>query len=249
MDFNTNKSLVNYQRKVGAKINLVCFANAGSGVPLFRQWHTFFDDTVDVWGASYPGRDTLSNEDPVSSMKELIPYYIEDLSLYRDREFVLYGHSFGALVVFMLAVELQRKGIRPAAVCVGARRAPSMQTREKIAFDNDKKLVEQLKKFGGIPDLLLEDSDLLMYFLPHIRHDLFLNEQSIEYAYEKVQAPVFSFSSPSDFLVLPREIRAWGDHTDELFESISLSGGHFFINENKRVFFDHMRKIIDKTVV
>jgi len=239
--------MVNYQDNDGAKIRLICFANAGGGPSMFRQWHSFLNDDVDVWAAAYPGRDTLSGELFAKTMSGLISYYISDLSIFSGAKIVFYGHSFGALVAYMLAMKLRDLGFLIDVLCVGARRSPMMPPREKLKFYSDKKLIDQLSTFGGIPDILLEDDDMLNYFLPHIRNDLELNEETVSLSNAKLDMPIVAFSSPADLLVLPKEIRAWGECTHASFENISLSGGHFFIKNNERVFFDQMNKILEKS--
>ena len=247
MKFNTNKSMVNYHQNDGARVRLICFSNAGGGPSMFRQWHSFLDNDVDVWAAAYPGRDTLIGEDLSQTMSALISYYISDLSLFSGAKIIFYGHSFGALVAYSLAKMLKSLGCSPDVLCVGARRSPTMKSRERIDLYSDKKLIEQLATFGGIPDVLLNDNEMLNYFLPHIRNDLTLNEETIPLSNIKLDVPIFAFSSPADVLVLPKEIRAWGDCTHAFFENISLSGGHFFTKNNQRVFFDQINRIVDKS--
>jgi len=248
MKFNTNKSMVNYQHNDGAKARVFCFSNAGGGPSMFRQWHTFLENDVEVWAAAYPGRDTLSGEPFAKKISSLVSYYISDLSLFSGGKVIFYGHSFGALVAYKLAIKLRDIGCSVDVLCVGARRSPTMLSREKMDVSSDKKLVDQLTMFGGIPDILLDDKDMLNYFLPHIRNDLVLNEEVISLPNMKLDIPIFAFSSPADSLVLPKEIRAWGDCTHSSFENISLSGGHFFIKNNERVFFNQMNKIIEKSI-
>jgi len=248
MKFNTNKSMVNYQSNDKAETRLICFSNAGGSPSMFRQWHTFLGSDVEVWGAAYPGRDTLTGEPISSKISTMITYYINELSLFDDAKIIFYGHSFGALVAYVLAIKLRDLGCPIDMLCVGARRSPMMSAREKMDFSSDKKLIDQLVTFGGVPDVLLNDEDMLNYFLPHIRNDLELNEEAITLSNPKLDVPIVAFSSPSDILVLPKEIRAWGDCTHGPFESISLSGGHFFIKNNESVFFDRLNKTLGKSM-
>jgi len=248
MKFNTNKSMVNYQSNDKARTRLICFSNAGGSPSMFRQWHASIGSDVEVWGAVYPGRDTLIGEPLSKSISTIISYYINDLSFFDNVKVIFYGHSFGALVAYMLAIKLRDLGRSIDILCVGARRSPTTYPREKIDFSSDKKLIEQLATFGGVPDILLQDEDMLNYFLPHIRNDLELNETTITLPDMKLDMPIFAFSSPDDILVLPKEIKAWQDCTDTFFENISLSGGHFFIKNNKSVFFDQINRIVEKSI-
>ena len=239
--------MVNYQSNDGAKTRLICFPNAGGSPSMFRQWHAFLGNDIEVWGAAYPGRDTLIGEQPAKTMSTMIAYYINELSLFNGARIVLYGHSFGALVAYLLAIKLRDLGCPIDVLCVGARRSPTMHAREKMDFSSDKKLIDQLVRFGGVPDVLLNDKDMLNYFLPHIRNDLELNEKAVALSNPKLNVPIIAFSSPSDILVLPKEIRAWGDCTHANFENISLSGGHFFIKANERAFFNQLNEIVEKS--
>ncbi|PCJ31179.1 MAG: hypothetical protein COA99_17450 [Moraxellaceae bacterium] len=249
MKFNTNKSLINYNPRPCADINLICFANAGAGAPTFRPWTATFGEDVDVWAAAYPGRDTLTGKDPVKTLAEVVEYYTADLSLFPDKGYVLYGHSFGALVAFALALELQSVGRAPAALCVGARHAPHLDAYESIDWRNQTKLVEQLKKVGGMPDAILNDKDMLEYFLPHISNDLMLNEQGDSLVGQKVECPIYAFSSLTDQLVRPTDVVEWSQYTDESFEHTSFIGGHFFISQKDNGFFDKLSEIIGKTMI
>ena len=248
MKFNTNRSLINYTFNETAEMNLICFANAGAGPTVFRQWNEAFNGVVNVWGASYPGRDTLSQLEPVHSLEALISIYAEELSFFSNKPFLLYGHSFGALVAYSLAVKLQDSGVCTVALCVGARRPPFMNARGALDFGSDQRLLDQLKKLKGIPDVLLENEELLEYYLPHIKHDLLLNESCIGNPVEKLVNPIFGFYSSSDLLVLPSEVEGWSVYTEEYFEPISVTGGHFFIKDKNNAFFREMMKIIDKSM-
>lgn len=254
MKFNTNKSLTNYKPNNSHKINLICFASAGSGPSVFRQWGSKFEGRTEVWAAAYPGRDTLSVNDPASTIDELVSYYVKDLSVFPSGDFILYGHSFGALVAYEVALKLQSLGRVPAALCVGARRAPDMKARSldlglrlKNGSITDKELVDDLTKAGGMPEVLLQNSELLEYYLPHIRNDLILNESATETQVEKILSPIFGFYSASDLIVLPEEVHGWGSFTDELFEPISVPGGHFFLKDQNKKFFDGLSRIVEIT--
>ncbi len=251
MKFNTNKSLINYALKSTeesrSEVSLICFANAGAGATVFRSWSKEFGDDIDVWGAAYPGRDTLLQKPAATTVDELVAYYLADISMFPDEGYVLYGHSFGALVAYTLALKLQALGRTPIALCIGARRAPCAQAREILDFSSDKKLINELTKLGGIPDALAKDKDMLAYFLPHIRNDLFLNETHAGKQVAKLDCPIFGFYSPADQLVLPEEVRGWSAYTNAEYAAISLEGGHFFINGSASVFFRELRNIIIKT--
>lgn len=253
MKFNTNKSLMNYALKPTeescADVNLLCFANAGAGATMCRTWSDALGDDVDVWGAAYPGRDTLLQAPPANNLDELVAYYMADMSLFPDDGYILYGHSFGALVAYTLALKLQALGRSPMALCVGARRAPSMPAGEPLDVSSDEKLLAALKKLGGIPEALAKDSDMLAYFLPHIRHDLFLNETYVGRPVVAVDCPIYGFYSPSDRLVSEAEVKGWRRYSSVGFESVSLNGGHFFIQEASDTFFRELKNTIVKTVV
>ena len=120
-----------------------------------------------------PGRETRLRERPLTSLEPIVDGAIGGLET--DRPVVLYGHSFGALVVFELAHRLRRDGrMPPVVLAVSGRRAPQCTDRESpIAQLTDHAFIETVaKRYGGFPPAVLQSPELMALLLPALRADM-----------------------------------------------------------------------------
>jgi surfactin synthase thioesterase subunit len=218
-----------FTRPTSAAPRLVCLPNAGGGTVDFRRWNL---PGIEVLPALLPGRETRLAERPYRSM----PPLIEDLadSLPTERSYALYGHSMGSWLAFELVRELRRRGSPlPSRLLVGARHAPHLPTSTpplgrlpQAAF-----LEGMQERYGAIPDVLLDDPELLRTFLPALRADVVLLD---DYRYTEeapLDVPIDVFHATDDPTVTGDEARAWAQHTTAPFALHTVTGGHFFLRE------------------
>ena len=114
-------------------------------------------------------------------MTELIDATFEGLQPYLDDvPFALFGHSMGALLAFELARRIRRAGgpCASAAVRVSGHRAPELPRRHPaIAHLRDPEFITEIcQRYGGVPDEVLRQPELLALFLPCLRADMTLIE-------------------------------------------------------------------------
>src|SRR5205823_4265157 len=116
-----------------------------------------------------------------TNMKALLAELLDGLAPAHDRYVALFGYSLGALLAFEYAREVRRIGAgEPDHLFVAARRAPQLPTDAPIARLSDAEFVrETTRRYDGIPKAILDDPDLLAYFLPAIRGDVTLLESHV----------------------------------------------------------------------
>jgi medium-chain acyl-[acyl-carrier-protein] hydrolase len=90
-----------------------------------------------------------------------------------DKPFIFFGHSIGALIAFEFVRALRRKGIsKPEHLIVSGTKAPQTPLKKQPIHDlPNVKFIEELKKYNGIPDYIIEDEELMSIFIPIIRAD------------------------------------------------------------------------------
>jgi medium-chain acyl-[acyl-carrier-protein] hydrolase len=153
-----------------------------------------------------------------------------------DRPYVLFGHSMGALISFETARVLRRLGAPlPEALILSGRRAPTVTERAPhIHGLADAAFVEAIcTRYNGIPQIILEQPDMMRMFLPIIRSDL----EAIEtYAYREeapLHMPFFVYGGREDEQVLPGNIAGWKALTTARFEQRLFAGGHFYLQDER----------------
>ncbi len=173
---------------------------------------------------------------PYDQVSPLVDTLAEVLWPYLTSPFAFFGHSMGALIAFELTRQLRRKfGIGPAHLFVSGHRAPHLHNPFPVLHQlPDPHFVQALQnRYGGIPDVILKDPELLQTFLPVLRADLKLVES---YAYlddRPLDCPLSVFGGLQDTIVSQREIAAWQYQTLGACTVRMLPGDHFFVQKSQ----------------
>lgn len=213
---------------------LLCFPYAGGGTNIFRSWDRELGN-VELSGVQLPGRELRRREPPLKNMAALVEFLLPEVSIWLDdgRPAFFFGYSMGAALAYELAVKLHQIG--HTGLCglfVAACRAPQLFTQmPKYFLLDDKAFLSALTGFGGMPEIILSEPDLLALALPALRADF---EVLGTYRWQKRQilsCPVSVYGGNRDPLATPADLAPWREHTVNAFSLRLFSGGHFFIND------------------
>jgi medium-chain acyl-[acyl-carrier-protein] hydrolase len=215
-------------------LRVFCFPYAGGGGQVFRSWQSSFPPGVEVCPIQLPGRRLGGPQDVAfADVVELVDAAMPALLPLMDRRFVLYGHSYGALVAYELAAALQQRGgEQPEHLFVSGRRAPQLPSRTPdVPFLSQSELVQRVTaRWGAIPEPVLREPELLERLLPILRADITANETYEHPARAPLSCPIDAYGGAQDSTVLPDELAAWRERTASSFEEHVLPGDHFFIS-------------------
>jgi len=210
---------------------------------MYRRWAQLLPD-AEVWGVNYPGREALHGLPFANSPSEIVQMLLEQMSVWNEKKLWLYGHSFGAMMAFSTALQLQQLGVRPATLLVSARRAPHLPATETFSDLSDSEFLTQLDRFGGVPAAIRNDPDMMAFYTPIIRADLDLNDRACHAEGAAVDAPLYLFSARYDKAANSQELAAWKHCTRGHFSHRVFEGGHFFIQDDAEGFAACLRSII-----
>jgi len=165
-----------------ARLRLWCLGRAGAGATPFRAWEELVGPGVELCAVRLPGRENRVREPPLSSaaaiVEELSPVVAGDAGT----PFALFGHCFGALVMFELARALRREGLpSPDALFVGEQIAPATVGLPGDGELTRDELLRRLEELGGTDAKLLGSPEFLALMEPALRADFRLVDT---YAYE-----------------------------------------------------------------
>jgi medium-chain acyl-[acyl-carrier-protein] hydrolase len=142
----------------------------------------------------------------------------------------------GALICFETARVLRRLGgPLPQALVLSGRRAPTVPDRgPPIHKLSDAEFVDAIcARYNGIPQIILEQPEMMRMFLPIIRADL----EAIEtYAYRQekpLDIPFFLYGGRDDEQVAPENIAGWRMLTEARSEQRLFTGGHFYLQDER----------------
>jgi surfactin synthase thioesterase subunit len=213
---------------------LVCFPYAGGGASAFRGWERTTDAETELCVVQLPGREGRRRE----PFHVHLPTLLEELSTslpsgWWEAPYLLLGYSMGAVLAFELARHLRRRGLPgPERLLVAACKAPHLLARSKPIHQlPDEEFLARIRRFGGTPEAVLGNPDLLAMLLPVLRADFELLG-SYRYQEERPQAcPLVTYGGRRDPHASRAELAAWREHTAGEHVLRLFEGGHFFMHD------------------
>lgn len=215
------------------KVGLICLPYAGGGAGAFYRWSLFLDTAIDLIRIQLPGHETRIREPLLKRLDEVVNVLADALFPFLDRPFMVYGHSMGGLLGFELIRKLRADhGIIPAHFFVSSFRAPHLPPEDPTIHDlPEEQFIDKLRQYGGVPEQVLAERELMELMLPILRADFQILETYIYKEGLPMECPITAFGGIQDPKIKPRMIEAWRNETSCTFRSMFYPGGHFFISE------------------
>ena len=224
--------LVRFKPTQTARLRLVCFPYAGGGAASYRPWVSHFPSSVEVCAIKLPGREDRIREAPRERLSELLPLLASVIASHADIPFAFFGHSMGALMCFELARELRRQHLpEPVHLFISAFRAPQRPASlsETHRLPEAEFIKEVGQRWGGIPEAIRNEPELLALLLPTLRADLALVETYTYIPEPPLACPISSFGGQDDRTAGQAILSEWQQQTTGMFTLTMFAGNHFFL--------------------
>lgn len=212
------------------RVRLFCFPYAGGFSWEFRSWGAQLGADIEVGALCMPGRGDRRVASPPRSLAELADAVADAIAPRLDRPYALFGHSFGALVAFEVAGELERRGARaPARLFASAAVAPDEDhTLARLHALPDRELLDALSALHTEPDPLLMNPGVAAATLPLVRADLAL---VAEYRPRRaaISTPITALYGAADPSTPRAAVEGWRRATRAALDVHEISGDHFFL--------------------
>ncbi len=238
----SDTGLVVHLPRPTAKLRLFCFAYAAGGAAAFRGWPKHLPDSVEVCAIQPPGRETRIDEPLIDNFNHFLEESFGCIQSHLALPFALFGYSLGGLVAFECARMLRRTGMpAPLSLFVGASPSPDLKI-DKISGLADDALLEHLKAMGGTSFEIFDNPELREMAIRILRADLAVRESYVYRKEEQLACPIVVYGGTDDDYVRPRDLDRWSQHTSARFDRRMLTGGHFFVDGNREIFFGELSK-------
>lgn len=217
------------------RLRLFCFPFAGGGTATYRSWVSLPTD-VELNAVALPGREARFRETPIRRLDPLLEALSTQFRTRVGEPYALFGHSMGAIIAFELCRRLHRERMNlPQCLFVSARPAPHLVSgRPSMGALSDAEFLRDLhRRYGGVPEAILEDVELQQYFVPLLRADL---EMLASYEYRQASplpVPIVGLAGANDPEARPELVELWREQTSATFRLHLVPGGHFFINTHR----------------
>lgn len=218
-----------------ARLRVFCFPFAGGGASVFNTWADELPSDIraqsELCAIQLPGRDTNVRDPPFNRLSALLDALAPAIGRYSNTPFAFVGHSMGALVSFELARRLRRDGcLGPTHMVVSGHRAPQLPDRQPPIHQlDDQAIMDRLRNFGGTPEAVLKNHELMELLLPVLRADFAVCETYVYTSEEALACSITAFGGNDDAKVNREELSAWHAQTSNSFSMHMFPGDHFFI--------------------
>lgn len=158
------------------KITLFCLPFAGGGASAYNQWAKKMQGKVTVCLVQLPGREERIMEKPYIDMPVMLDDLEEAVREVVDGPYALWGHSMGGKIAYELEKRLEAVGYTASCLFISGSRIPSIPEPNPIYHLPDEEFKRELGRFEGTPKEILENQELLDFFLPMLRADFTMDE-------------------------------------------------------------------------
>lgn len=237
MKSSTNPWFKVHDRRENAKLRLFCFPYAGGNANVFADWHRHMEDNVEVVAIQPPGRGERFTEPPIGNLSRMVNELADAIVPFLEKPFSLFGHSNGALVAFELAREMERRhhSFEIEHLFIAGNPAPQLRRFDPALHDlPDEELKVKLRELNGTPAEILENSELLSFFLPVLRADFSLAETHKFDPSTLLSTDLTLFGGKEDIDISEDDLLGWAELVDGDAKLFMVDGGHFFIHESRK---------------
>ncbi len=191
-----------------------------------------------------PGRGARFNEELLLDKIKAIDFYVNQIKKERTNiPYLVYGHSMGATLGLSVIRRMENYNDPPLQFIATGNAGPGVIDKldenfgKKKYLLNDKDLKNELRRLGGVPEEILHDDELFVFFSEIIRADFQLLEEKENYEIGmSINTSINVFMGDEERT--SNQIDNWRNYTKSHFEKQILSGNHFFI-------YNHTKEIVD----
>jgi surfactin synthase thioesterase subunit len=213
-------------------LNVFCLPYAGGNKYSYRDFKLKAPGFINFITVEYPGRGGRMNEPLIKDINVIVDDVYEQVKdLIVSNDYAFFGHSMGGMVAYLLSVKIANNGIRqPLHLFITGTTGPSAVSRgEKKRFQMPQdEFFKEIKDFGGMPDEILGNNELLLYFEPILRSDFEASESYIHNNHPVLNVPITVITGTGEDMD-KGDIELWQKESAYKVDFKRLPGKHFFI--------------------
>jgi pyochelin biosynthesis protein PchC len=215
-----------------ARVRLFCVPHAGAGPSFYARWVTELCPAVEVCLVHLPGRESRFAEPPVDDLDVIAERVAAAAEPLLDRPFAWFGHSMGALVAFEVA---HRLPVQPRQLFVSGFPPPHRPPPDPpVAHLPDAEFLAHVRTgYGGIPDSLWADQELVALLLPLLRADFAACERYVWSAPPPLSCDITALCGAGDHYVPAHALSGWADLTTGRCTTHVIGHGHFNLTTDR----------------
>lgn len=236
-----------YKSREGSNGQLIFFPYLGGYVNSFYEIVRAMKEDVEIWVANPPGHFG-SQLELISDIHELISVYYKDISRIIRPDSIFFGHSMGGIVSYFLLERMIRNQdkILPKKLVLSASVAPCSFVKKQYSKLCDKDLIKQIQVYGGMPEAVLNDNELMKIMLPIFRADYGILESSAKASYGKIDIETHLLWGENDKAESISSAMLWNDYLIQDLKITSIKDAeHMFIHNKEEEVVAYIKQLLN----
>ncbi|WP_018753410.1 thioesterase II family protein [Paenibacillus sanguinis] len=227
-------------------INLFCFPFAGGSSFAYLPWKRFLHPTIKLQPIELAGRGTRCKLPFYTDFKEAIDDTYEQVyPCLNEGQYVMFGHSMGALLVYALIERIRNKGGPPPEHLFFSGRWPPHIHKEGLkACQSNDELIQRILRFGGTPKEIFEVPELAEMYLEIFKADFHLIDTYIHNDHSKYDFDISILAGQEDPDVTQEDIESWKCYTSHSCHLVTFKGGHFYLKDMIQDVVGYINKVL-----
>jgi surfactin synthase thioesterase subunit len=208
--------------------------------------------TFEVHTLELPGRGKRFKEQLITNSSGAIDDYVRQIRAKRNgKPFIVYGHSMGASLGLFVTKQLENFADFPEVFIATGNPGLGVKDEEeekrgKRYLMNDEDLKKELRKLGGVPEEVLENSELYDFFSPLIRADFEVVEKGFSTENVVIRTPIKAFMGSEE--KYSDRLDNWKRFTANFCNYEVWEGNHFFIHNHPKVLVEILEGSFEKAI-
>lgn len=227
---------------------MYCLPPAGSSSMIYNQWQSALNEIsvnskISIIPIEYPGHGKKMKESLINDPNQLAKNIVSEIIAldiqHKKRPIILFGHSVGSALLWKVLEHLPQSSMDMLQlVVVSGRPAPKYTCEMPFKHTmSDKKMIAELRRYGGTSEELLENKDYLALFLQLLRNDFYVSDQLLTHIPMKINKPLLAIYGDSDPDIPSQELMdAWSIYSSHWLGAYAYSGGHFYFNNKDSLY-------------
>lgn len=214
-------------------MKIITLHYAGGNAYSYRFMEEYFLEHEFI-NLELPGRGRRTREEKLNDSTAAVEDMFNQLNerLGGGEEYVIYGHSMGALLAFGVSSKMTQIGAPPRRLVVSGSAGPGVGEKKGVFNYPDKEFQEELAQLGGMHEDLLNNEEIMSFFTPILKADFQIAEEFKSEEYMPLKAPIHAIMGDAE--VNAASIDNWKEYTTGHFEKSVLTGNHFFIHDHPK---------------
>jgi surfactin synthase thioesterase subunit/uncharacterized protein (DUF697 family) len=220
-------------RKDDKKLKLFTIPFAGGNKYSYRDLSLYLHNHFDIKNLELAGRGDRIRENLNSSIEEVVDELFNQIKNDLDDEYIIFGHSLGALIGYLLCVKIEESKLKsPKLFIASGAKAPSIKSTTNMSNLSLDEFKDKLRKFNYTSDVILDDTASFEFFEPILRSDFRLSEKFKRDNLKAIPTKTIVLSGTEDSFS-DESILKWKKFSKDKVEFYRFKGKHFFIFDNK----------------